>query len=104
MSSPPAPAATAITDIQSLGFGDRLNVKSVLAWRSQNPVMGGGIATFVNSDMFKSLVPSSPICLARQQSLTEHQRAATPKARRWDRTFALVDTFFFCKASKYRLG
>lgn len=35
------------------------------------------------------------IFLARQQSLTEHQCAGKPKARRWDRTFALVDTSFF---------
>lgn len=104
MISVPASAATATTDIQSLGFGDRLTVKGVLAWRSQNPVMGGGIATFVSSDMFKSLVSSSPIFHARQQSLTEHQRAAKPKARRWDRTFALVDTsfLFFLKTSKCR--
>lgn len=102
MLSLPAPAATATAEIQSLGFGDRLNVKGVLAWRSQNPVMGGGIATFVNSDMFKSLVSSSPIFLACQQILTKHQRAAKPKARRWDRMFALVDTPFSCKASKCR--
>lgn len=92
-----ASAATATTDIQPLGFGDRLTVKGVLAWRSRNPVMGGGIATFVSSDMFKSLVSSSPIFIARQQSLTDHQSAVKPKARRWDRTFALVDTSFFLK-------
>lgn len=94
MVSLPDSAATATTEIQSLGFGGRLTVKGALAWRSQNPMMGGGIATFVNSDMFKSLVSSSPIFLVRQQSLTEHQRAAKPKARRWDRMFALADTSF----------
>lgn len=94
MESLPASAVTAITDTQSLGFGDRLTVKDVLALRSKSPVMGGGIATFVSSDMFKSLVSTSLNNLTRPRSLTEHQRDAKPKARRWDRTFALVDTFF----------
>ena len=65
MASLPASAVTAITDTQSLGFGDRLTVEGVLACRSKNPVMGGGIATFVSSDMFKSLVSASLNILAR---------------------------------------
>ncbi|MCJ1343872.1 Aromatic/aminoadipate aminotransferase 1, partial [Peltigera leucophlebia] len=66
MVSLPVSAVTAICDTQSMGFGDRLTVKNVLAWRSKNPMMDGGIASFVSSDMFKSL------------------RDAKSKARRWD--------------------
>lgn len=63
MVSLPASAVVDTTDTQSLGFGDRLTVKDVLAWRAKNPAMGGGIATFVSSDMFKSLVSTMPIFL-----------------------------------------